>query len=171
MSKAVNPIAELFTQGVQACREDKWREALPLLTEVARMADNGGNLPGIFYSYLGVAIARCEGRKRDGLELCRYAVRRQPKEPENHLNLAMAYLMVGRRAAAVRAMEKGLRLRPRHRRLLELQLFLGRRRSPILPFLGRSHFLNVLIGRARAWWEDQLEEARQRRRERTALAD
>ena len=38
------------------------------------------------------------------MELCRYAVRVQPEQPENYLNLASAYLLLGRRSEAMRAL-------------------------------------------------------------------
>lgn len=163
--------AEVFNRAVRACREDRWREGYALLTDVARAADRGGNLPGVFYSYLGVAMARCEGRKRDGLELCRYAAQRQPKEAENHLNLAMVYLMVGRRAAAIRAVHRGLKLRPGHRRLRELHQALGMRKRPLFPFLSRASPINVLSGKVRAWAARRKLELREEREERAALAE
>ena len=120
MALATDSIAEKFRDGITACRNEKWREALEALSQVARAAERRGNLPGVFYSSLGLSMAHVEGRKREGLELCRYAIRLQPKEAENYYNLAQAYLMLGRRSAAVRAMFHGLDLRPEHRRLLEL---------------------------------------------------
>jgi tetratricopeptide (TPR) repeat protein len=170
MSQGAFDVGETFKQGIEACRNEKWREGYNLLTRVAQEAERGGNLPGVFYSTLGLAMARCEGRKGDGLELCRFGVQKQPKEAENYYNLATMYLMVGRRAAAVRALEKGLRLRPGHLRLRELQHSLGVRRRPVFSFPSRSNPVNVMAGMARSWWAERREalrahgaEARERR--------
>lgn len=161
----VDDVLKAWEQGITLCRKDKWREGYALLARVAQQVERRGNLPGFFYSYLGVAMARCEGRRRDGLELCRYAMQLQPNHYENYLNLASIYLMLGRRAEALRAAEQGLALRPNHSRLLELRQTLGMRQALALPFLSRTNPLNSLTGRIRAWvskrrraWRDRREE-------------
>jgi hypothetical protein len=159
MSSSVTP-AEDFRQAILACRAERWREGLELLTRVAQNAERRGNLPGMFYSYLGLAMARCEGRRREGLELCRHAVREQPDEPDNHLNLAYVYLTLGRRESAVQALRSGLLKEPRHERLLALHDRLGVRDEPPLRFLPRSHVLNIQLGRARHWWRTRQAERR-----------
>jgi hypothetical protein len=161
--------AALFREGIQLCRQGKWREGFDRLSRVAPKAERGGNLPGVYYSYLGVGMARVEGRRRDGLELCRYGVQTQPTEPDNHLNLARVYLMLGRRRAAITALETGLALNPRHPRLLEFHEEMGVRRPPVLRFLDRAHRINVLAGRVRHWLEER-REAWQEQREAAAAA-
>jgi len=164
ISEALTP-AEAFREAILLCRAERWREGLTLLQQVAREAERQGNLPGAFYSYLGLAMARVEGRRQEGLELCRFAVGVQPLEPDNHLHLAAVYVMLGRRRAAVQAVEAGLMLQPAHARLLALQQEIGRRRRPALGFLSRSHPVNVLAGRARHWLRSRLDIWRQRRGE------
>lgn len=141
--------AETFRHGILAARDERWRDALELLTRVAQRAEARGNMPGVFYSTLGVAIARCEGQRKEGLELGRYGVGLQPDEPDNHLNLATLYLLNGRRGPAIRAIERGLEIEPRHERLRAAQVRLGVRRRPPLPFLSRDNPLNVMIGQLR----------------------
>lgn len=155
--------AEILRRGIRACREDRWREGLDELTRLAQDREAGGGLPGIFYSYLGQAIARCEGRKHDGLELCRHAVQIEPFRPENYLNLAQLSVMVGNRRAAIRALRDGLALDPEHRGLRLLQRRLGVRARPPIPFLARSNPLNVLIGR---WRHDAKVTAAERKKMR-----
>jgi tetratricopeptide (TPR) repeat protein len=138
---------EVLIQGVRACRDGDWRGGLTLLTLLAQREERRGSLPAFFYGYLGQAIARCEGRKHVGLELCRYAVEENPFYPDNHCNLAAVYLIAGNRWAAIRALRAGLALDPEHRGLVELQKNLKVRRQPPLAFLSRSNPLNVWIGR------------------------
>jgi hypothetical protein len=161
--------AEKFRLGVVAARDERWRDALNLLTEVAQRAESRGNLPGLFYTCLGVAIARCEGQRRDGLELCRYGMRIQPEEPDNYWNLATLYVMLGRRQAAVRELEAGLELDPGHPRLRELYRRIGVRRRPPLPFLSRQHPLNVVIGQIRHRLEVSAEQRRAREEEEARI--
>ncbi len=136
-------------RALAACRRGRWREGLALLSAIARATDPSEVLSGSFYSFLGVAVARCEGRKRDGVELCRYAVRLQPRSVENHLNLASVYLIARNRRAALRSIRRGLKLAPAHSELLELAAQVGVRRRPVVFFLPRSAALNRLLGRWR----------------------
>jgi tetratricopeptide (TPR) repeat protein len=157
-------VAEAFKKGIAAFRDDRWREGYELLTKVAQHAEKHANMPGVFYSYLGLGIAHCEGRRRDGMELCRYALQLDPNNHESYLNIASVYLMLGRREAAWRAVGHGLKLRPGHVRLLELQRKIGVRRRLTFPALARTNPLNSLSGRLRA----ALGRRRERRRERAA---
>jgi len=157
-------VAAAFKQGIAAFRDERWREGYELLTKVAQHAEKHANMPGVFYSYLGLGIAHCEGRRRDGMELCRYALQLDPNNHESYLNIASVYLMLGRRAAAWRAVGHGLELRPGHPRLLELQRKIGVRRRLTFPGLARENPLNSLSGRVRA----AVARVRERRRERDA---
>jgi hypothetical protein len=139
---------QTLIEGIQACRRGEWHTGLELLTQLAKHQEASDELlPSVFYSYLGVAIARCEGRRRDGLELCKYAVKLGPREPENRVNLAQAYLIARNRRQAVRQLHAGLKIAPRNRRLRQLGVQIGTRRRPAIPFLSRDNPLNYWIGR------------------------
>lgn len=135
-----------FREAVLACREGNWRRGYEILTRLAPETGPKATLPGVFYSYLGVAVARCEGNKHDGMELARYGLRLQPREADNYSNLALLCLTLGRRHEALRWLDKGLRYEPQNRRLNELRETLGLRRRPPIPFLARSSPLNVILG-------------------------
>lgn len=150
MAPKIDDPSEMLRQGIRACREGRWREGLNLLTPLAQQEERHGRLPAIFYSYLGHAIARCEGRRSVGMELCRHAISVDPFRPENHLNLAHLCLIVGNRRGALRSLNQGLAVDPNHTGLLKLQRTLGVRRRPIIPFLDRSNPLNVILGQVSA---------------------
>lgn len=169
MTTAANDAAEALRRGIRACREERWREGFDELTRLARERESEGGLPGLFYGYLGQAIARCEGRKHEGLELCRHAVQVEPFRPENHLNLAQLYLMVGNRRGALRSLRDGLALDSDHRGLLELQKRMGVRRRPPIPFLARTNPLNVILGQVRHRAESSAAERRRQREEEARL--
>ena len=158
--------SETLRLGIRSCREGNWREGLTRLNLLAQREDRHGNLPGFFYGYLGQAIARCEGRKRVGLELCLHAVERDPFRPESYFNLASVYLIIGNRRAAIRALNSGLALAPEHPALLELQESIGTRRPPVLRFLSRDHLLNDWLGHVTWWLRTHHEAARLRREEK-----
>jgi len=157
-------VAAALKKGIAAFRDDRWRDGYELLTKVAQHVEKRGNMPGVFYSYLGLGIAHCEGRRRDGMELCRYALQLDPNNHESYLNIASVYLMLGRRSAAWRAVAHGLEIRPGHARLLEMQKKIGVRQRLTFPGLARTNPLNSLSGRMRA----AMGRVRDRRRERAA---
>lgn len=159
-----NDPAEVLRLGIRACREDRWREGLDYLTRLAVYGEAEGRLPGVYYSYLGHAIARCEGRRREGLDLCRHAVEKEPFRPENHLNLGAVLGLVGNRRAALRSLRNGLALDPDHRGLKELHRRLGVRQKPPIPFLARSNPINRFIG----LWRHQIAQRKAERLRRRA---
>ena len=57
-------------RGIELCREGDWNRGLFLLGQIAE-ADRSTALPGLFYSYLGYGIARCQQKTKEGLKLCR----------------------------------------------------------------------------------------------------
>lgn len=169
MARLVQDPTETLREGIRACRQGNWRQGLRLLTPLAQQEEGHGQLPGFFYGFLGHAIARCEGRRHEGLELCRHAVQVQPFQPVNHLNLARTYLLIGNRRLAVRAMKKGLALDSDHRELARFAEELGVRRSPPVSFLPRGHPLNRWIGKISHQLRRHAEESRRRAQEDTEL--
>lgn len=169
MTTLENDPSEILRSGIRACREDRWREGYELLTRLAQTPTVDGKLPGVFYAYYGQAVARCEGRKQEGLKLCRVALTKEPFRPENHLNHAEVLLMLGSRRAAIRAMKEGLSLDPDHRGLLDLRRRLGIRRRPPIPFLPRGNPLNVWLGKQRHEAEMVARERKKVREEESAL--
>lgn len=166
MSAPEDNATQILRDGIRSCRQGRWREGLRYLNTLAQGEEKHGKLPGVFYSYLGHAIARCEGRKRDGLELCRHAVSIQSYRPENYLNLAHVYLMIGNRRLAYRNMNNGLALDPSHSGLLRLARQMGIRQAPVLPFLSRSNPLNHFLGQIRAHFREERAKSLRRKAEK-----
>ena len=152
-----------FLAGVRACREENWWDGLHRLGRLAR-DDTSGRLPGVFYTYYGLALARCQGLKRQGLDLCLYGAEAQPFLPENHVNTARAYLLLHRRRDALVCLRRAHQLDPDHAGANDLRRRLGVRRPPALPFLPRQSLPNRLLGRIT--WEI----GERRRRSRLARA-
>lgn len=135
--------------GIEACRRGEWERGLVFLGRVTERDYRDAELPGVFFSYLGLGIARADKKYREGLRLCRHGLKRQFYEPDNYANLAEVLLLTGDRRRATRAIVKGLKLDSHHLRLRRLRRSLGMRRRPVLPFLARSGALNRLLGRLR----------------------
>jgi len=144
-------LADALNQGIECCRKGDWSEGLRHLGWIAEQGEAVSGLPGIFYSYLGYGIALREQRIDEGLKLCRHSIKLEFYQVENYLNLARTCLLAQDRAGAVQAVRAGLKI-DSHPDLLVLQKELGIRDSPVLPFLGRSNFLNQFLGRLRHAW-------------------
>ena len=140
-------VPQALQDGVQCCTQGDWRAGLSILTQVAQAVEGEEPLPSYFYSYLGVAMARCEGRKREGIELCRYGVSLGPRDPQNRLNLARAYMINHNRRAAIKQLGVGLRMSPYDKGLRRFREDIGARRPVAIGFLSRGNFLNAWIGR------------------------
>jgi hypothetical protein len=149
MLAAHQDLEEEMRRGIECCRRDDWDRGLYYLGRVAA-ADRSSALPGLYYSYLGYGIARCQRRVQEGLKLCRHSIKVQFYEPENYLNLARTCLLANERTEAVFAVIDGLKVDRQNLELQALHRELGIRRPPVLGFLARSNPLNLLLGRVRA---------------------
>jgi hypothetical protein len=142
-------VTDSLRLGIDYCRRGDWTNGLRHLGQIAELGEAAGDLPGIFYSYLGYGIALKERRIRDGLKLCQHSIQVEFYQAENYLNLARTYLLAGDRKGAVKAVRGGLQMDRGNAGLLALYRELGMRQRPVLSFLSRSNPLNQLLGRLR----------------------
>jgi hypothetical protein len=161
--------AGALQEAIETCRAEQWRQGLEQLNRLARQYEPSASLPGVFYSYLGLAIARVEGRKQEGLQLCKHALETQANKADNHINLATLYLLVGRRHAAFLVVDRASRWFPDSARVLALVDRLGVRQPPVFGFLSRGNPLNVMLGQARHWLRVQSTQAKARYEEQSDL--
>jgi tetratricopeptide (TPR) repeat protein len=145
LARLTREAAETLERGLRYCRKDDWNAGLLLLGRLAE-ADPRWDLPGHFYSFLGYAVARCKGRRDEGLKLCQHAIRLEFYQPDNFLNLARVHLLGKERKEAVTAVRQGLGIDPGHTGLRVLARELGVRRPPVVTFLSRNHPINRLLG-------------------------
>ncbi len=136
----------VYERGLQRCREGEWEEGL---VDLGWLADHrsGGDLPALCFSYLGYGLARYRGQVRNGIRLCKHAIKLEFYQPESYLNLARAALLAEQsRHEAAEAVLRGLKIDPEHPELLDLRRTLGVRRPPVLRLLGRRNPANRLLG-------------------------
>ncbi len=136
-------------RGISLCRRGDWIEGMDVLGWVAERDHPSAKLPALFYSYLGFGLARCHGRPKEGLPLCEHAAEVDFCRGETYYNLARVYLLMNRRASAIRTILRGLRADRRNPYLNKLRRQLGRRRRAVVPFLQRSNPVNITLGRVR----------------------
>ncbi len=136
--------------GINHCRAGRWDKGVEYLRYVAAREPHGLGESGLFLSYLGCAMARMQGREQEGLALCEQAVKVEFYQPENWANLADVLILCGRKAEAMNAVEQGMDIDSRYRRLRAIHRRLGERRPPVVGFLSRSNPLNHMLGLVRS---------------------
>jgi tetratricopeptide (TPR) repeat protein len=134
-----------FKEGVEFLKNDYPQEALVKLQSAFE-----SNKHNPFYiSFLGVSIARAQRNWAKASELCNMAVQLNPKEIQFHLNLAEVYSLAGLREMSLYKLDYALGLFGDDARLKRARSKIEKRRTPVLPFFGREHFLNRKLGKMR----------------------
>jgi hypothetical protein len=141
-------ISDTLGRALALCRAGDWDGGLYHLGQLAQTGESA--MPGLFYSYLGYGIARCQGKVKEGLKLCQHSIKVEFYESENYLNLARTCLLDRDRGGAVRAIRGGLKVDPQNLDLLALYRDLGVRQEPVLSFLSRTNVVNQVLGRIRS---------------------
>jgi hypothetical protein len=137
----------LADRGVDLCRKGEWKKGFEVLTAVAETEHREGELPSVFHSYLGYAIARYQKDFSVARALARHATESRFFDPENFLNLARIELLAGNRRQAYKNCLEGLKLDPRQPELRRFLEQIGKRRQPAVAFLPRNHAVNRVLGR------------------------
>jgi len=134
-----------FREGVELLKNEYPEKALLKL----RRAFESDKRNPYYISFLGLSIARAEQNWEQALELCEAAVQINRKEIKFHLNLIEVYARAGWREKALRKLDNASKLFGDDSRLKRFRAKVVERRAPVLPFLGRSHFLNRELGKLR----------------------
>jgi tetratricopeptide (TPR) repeat protein len=143
-----------FKRGLACLERRTYQEAagyFQFAIDLDRQAGQKGS--GMRYvSFLGLALNFAQGRSEEGLRMCEQAAKREFFDADVFCNLGIVLLRNRQRAPAFAAFQRGLALKPKHRRIIEELSRYERRASPVFPFLKRGHTLNILLGRMRARW-------------------
>ncbi len=145
----VGELIGFIDSGIEHCRAGRWEKGADYLGYVAERKQRDLSQAGLYFSYLGCAIARVHQRNKEALSLCEQAVKVEFYQPENWANLAEVLLLLGDRSRAIDSVRQGLQIDPQQERLLTLSEKLGMRRKPVFRFLKRSNPINHLLGKLR----------------------
>jgi len=143
-TQEIDPIVE-FREGIKLLKNEYPQKALVRF----KRAFESDKHNAYYISFFGLAIARAQRKWDHASALCETAVQLNPKEIQFHLNLGEVYALAGRREKALDKLESALRLFGDDARLVEARGKVEKRRNPVLPFFGRSHFLNRELGKIR----------------------
>ena len=134
-----------FREGVELLKNEYPEKALVRL----RRAFEGDKSNPYYISFLGLSIARAEQEWDQAAELCESAVKLNRKEIKFHLNLVEVYALAGQREEALHSLDYAAKLFGGDGRLKRARSKLQKRSAPVLPFIGRKHFLNRELGKLR----------------------
>ena len=131
-----------FREGLSLLTNTSASEAIPHFTRALEI-----NKQNPFYlSYLGLAIAASQHKWEDAEDSCYKALRMKRNQPEFYLNLSQVYRLAGKRWDAIQTLLEGLQLTRRDVRIVKALRKFSVRKSPVLPFLPRTHTLNRELG-------------------------
>ena len=141
-----------FKKGLVALSQGRPLEATDLFQSAMKIEREGNaSKPEMRYlSYFGLSVAKARRPTREAIKACETAASEAFYNPNLLLNLGQVYMMAGKRAKALAAFHKGLRIAPEHRALAAALAEVDRRSRPVFPRLHRDHPLNRWLGRLRA---------------------
>lgn len=134
-----------FREDVELLKNEYPEKALPKF----RRAFESDKRNPYYISFLGLTIAGAEQNWEQALDLCETVVKLKSKEIKFHLNLIQVYALAGWREKALRKLDNASKLFGDDSQLKRFRSKIVQRRSPVLSFLGRSHFLNRELGKLR----------------------
>jgi Flp pilus assembly protein TadD len=134
-----------FKYGIKLLRSGHFAEALEYLRHAAELEQENP----YYLSFLGVAVARAQRKWPAARKFCETTLSSKRSEAQLYLNLAEVSVPAGRCDDAVAVLERGLIYFNTDTQIRRARANLGRRRSPVLPFLERGHFLNRTLGKLR----------------------
>ena len=106
-------------------------------------------VPATVLSLYALCLAR-QGKRKEAVDTCRLALKREPKNPACRVHMARIYFLANARRKAFEELERGLAFAPDNNELKRFEVEMGKRRPPVLKFLSRDNPLNVKLGKARA---------------------
>jgi tetratricopeptide (TPR) repeat protein len=82
---------------------------------------------------------------KEAADLCLAALKLEPAQAVHYLNLGRVYLAAGQKAAAIRALRRGVKF-GKSRAIIEELKRLGIRKAPVVSSLPRNHPVNKHLG-------------------------
>lgn len=147
---ALEQATVILKDGVSLMRSGDHAKAIRKFEEVYKSDSLPKPISGL--SYYGYLIAKIRKQYREAIDMCERAVRERGDDPAHWANLAEVYMMANRRVKAVSTIDEALKRFPRTKLLLDIREWMGKRRPPVIPFLGRDNVVNQILGHMRHTW-------------------
>jgi tetratricopeptide (TPR) repeat protein len=139
-------------EAIEAAQREDYLRALTLFLDVYGSEDDApltGAKAASGLSYFGLCLALVQKKYKPAIELCKRAIALEFYNGHHYANLTRVYLAAGNRKKALETAEQGLKLIPDDDAVLAARKMVGVRAKPPVPFLERSHPLNVTLGQKR----------------------
>lgn len=136
----------LFNLALEQMGHNRIPEAMKSLEAALRISPRSG----LYLSHYGVCVATERGDYATAVKLCERAIKLQPKDPVNRVNLGRVYRLKGRTGEAYEQFVTAWKMNRHHPAPAAELSRMGIRRPPVLRFLPRSHWLNRQLGKLRA---------------------
>ncbi len=143
-----------IAQAVEMTKDDRFAEALEIfeecLPQLSSRDVSDKPVLSTSSSYYGICVAVVKRRYAEAAKYCNISLKSQFMDPNHHTNLALVYLERNDRGSAIEHLHAGLRIQPKNQRIHRILKDIGRRRPPVLSFLGRDNPINIWLGKRRA---------------------
>lgn len=137
---------EMFTHAVELLNRNKVEGAIKNLEAALQISPNNAD----YLSHYGLCVALDHYDYTAARKLCERAIRLEPREVIHKVNLGRVLRLQGDRRGAYNAFIHAWKLDTSHPAPATELVRMGVRRPPVLPFLARSHWINVRLGKLRA---------------------
>ena len=146
-------IVTRIDEAVALTKEEEYLQALTIFLDVYGGEDppspmlSSKTATGL--SHFGLCLALVQKKMKPAIDLCKRAIELQFYNGDHYANLARVYVAAGNRKKALETIGQGMKTHPEDDALLAVRHELGIRSRPSVPFLDRSHPINVTLGQAR----------------------
>jgi hypothetical protein len=138
-------INQVLNAAIAATDRGEYGNALRVLSAVYTRVPPE-KMPQGLSSY-GLCLARVEGKRKVGADLCQKAIALQSYEGRHHANLVRIYITAKNRKKAVDVLDDSLRKLRNDPELIRVRREIGYRKSPQIAFLPRTNPINKLYSR------------------------
>ncbi len=149
---------EKFEEGLGHLKEGRPEEAFDLLKEASE-ADPGNPW---YRSYYGLCLGYLK-RFAEAEKQCQTAIDQHMAKAQFYVNLGEVYLLGARRKQAHEMFKEALKWEKENPMAKKYLAQMGLRKKPVLPFLDRTHPVNVSLGKLRHKLSKPLQPGRERR--------
>lgn len=139
----------LFNQAMELLSRNHVAEAMKRLEAALQISPNNAT----YLSHYGLCVALERDDFTSARKLCERAVKMDPRNPVNRVNLGKVYRLIGDNARAYRTFLRAWKTDKSHPAAATELSRMGIRRPPVFSFLSRSHWLNRRFGIIRARFE------------------
>jgi tetratricopeptide (TPR) repeat protein len=137
-------VAQAVNAGIAATDRGDYQSGLKIFSAIYQGVPPDKMPDGL--SAYGLCLARVEGKRKMGAELCQKAIQLQSYEGKHRANLVRVYITAKNRKKAVETLDDSMRRLRNDPELIRVRNEIGYRQAPMLTFLPRRNPINKFFG-------------------------